>query len=185
MYCRQPRHVPGVEVLDVVERHALLRWLGQHSYAYSLLFNTIWDFKKRLLLTTAEQAAATEYAVPQENADELLADKKTELCAALVRRLHECCRAHGILLVILDIPQLGSDGTGFRSSIPAALARPFAEHSDILIRSPDVLSGAVDPTNIFLPHGHRHISEQTHEALGSATADAILARLRPQSATGD
>lgn len=172
------RHVPGVEVLDVVERHALLRWLGQHSYAYSLLFNTIWDSRKRLLLTRAEQAAVTEYAVPQADTDRALAQQKNELCGALIQRLHAFCRARQITLVILDIPQLGPDGRGFQSSIPPALEPLFARHADILLRSPEVLAGTPDPDGIFVPHGHRHISESTHAALGQAVAAAILERPR-------
>jgi hypothetical protein len=170
---RRFEYVPAVGILDIIDGCPPLRWLGQHSYAYSHLFNTVWDWKKSQSLEDAERATVTEYAIKQKDASTELSLRKQELAEALIERLHAVCRNNNTALVILDIPQLGDGDDAFQSSIPANLLTSFEMHSDALIASGNVLQDYGGVTHLFLPHGHRHISETTHLLLGVAAAKHI------------
>ncbi|RMH35933.1 MAG: hypothetical protein D6690_07585, partial [Nitrospirae bacterium] len=46
-------HIPGVKYLNVINEIGLFRWLSQHSYFYSFVFNGVWNLAKKALLTKA------------------------------------------------------------------------------------------------------------------------------------
>jgi len=166
-------YIPAVGILDVLDGCPPLRWLGQHSYLYSHLFNTAWNWKKTRHLKNAEHAMEEEYAVKQEDTNAGIALYKQNLARALVERLYAVCRSNNMALVILDIPQLGDGDHSFQSSIPADLRTSFEMHSDVLIASDAVLRDYDGIADLFVPHGQRHISEITHMLLGVAAAKAI------------
>ena len=168
-------HIPGVNILDTIDRLPPLPWLSQNSYAYSSLFNTVWDIMKRRLLKKSESAMATEFAIKQEDVSEEVKRRKHLLGTALIERLYAVCRSNDVALVILDVPQLPEKrGLPTRSSIPADLLGSFAENSDMLIVSTDALADYEGVIDVFVPHGQRHISETTHMLLGVLTAKSIL-----------
>lgn len=167
-------HAPGARVSSLINRIAPLRWLSQNSYTYSLAFNTVWEWRKRSLLTEKEQQTATEFAVKQEDNDADVTKLKNDLTIAIINRMHGFCQSNKVLFVLLDIPQLEKDGPGFRSSIPNELVAQFSRGSDAIILSANALRDHQGVTDLFVPHGHRHISETTHMLLGVATAKEII-----------
>lgn len=86
--------------------------------------------------------------------------------------MYKFCKNNGIRLIILDIPQIYEDI--FKSSIPFQLDDIIKNNSDIFIPCDEVLNDINDVAKIFVPHGHRHISEFTHLLLGIAVAKEIL-----------
>ncbi len=167
-------HAPGAGVSSLINRIAPLRWLSQNSYTYSLAFDTVWEWRKRALLNEKEQQMATELAVKQEDNDAKVANLKNDLTIAIINRMHGFCRSNKVLFVLLDIPQLEQNGHDFRSSIPNELVAQFSQGSDAIILSTNALADYQGVTDLFVPHGHRHISETTHMLLGVATAKEII-----------
>jgi hypothetical protein len=156
-------HIPGVKAQDAIYAVPGVRWLGEHSYLYSLVFNKVWDFFKAKL----SRDATVEYAVAQGAADE----REIKLTAALIERMHRFCRERGIKLIVLDIPQL-KEGS-YATSVVPALAPTVKQESDAYLDSCSTLSQLDGVVEIHVPHGHRHISEFTHLALGTALGQAI------------
>jgi hypothetical protein len=164
---RKRRHVPGVKILDTIHSIPGLPWLSQHSYLYSLGFNTAWSVAKNLLLERKEAELATEYAVAEGEIDV----HKQRLLMQLVQRLFGFCRDHGIALIVLDIPQVSNEG--FSSSIPEELQLEIAAASDFVISSETVLGAYRGIVDLHMPRGQQHINEFTHAKLGLAAARAI------------
>ncbi len=165
-------HAPGVKLLDLVNAVAPLRWFSENSYLYSLLMNAVWEASKQALLKSAERSSADEFALPSEAID----DYKKAVEVRLLQRLHALCRAKGISLVILDVPQPRAAEEGsFASSIPDDLVPAFRENSDVLLLSNDILGKYRGIADINVPHGQRHMSEFSHLMFGVAVGDIIRA----------
>lgn len=157
-------YIPGVKILNRINDIALLRWLSQHSYLYSIGFNGLWEYKKRQVTSASQAKVTSEMAVRPTDAASYLAQYQKDLAVALLQRMHACCRAHGAKLIVLDIP--GSDGFGFRSSIPPEMRDSFRQNCDVLIESGPVLGDYRGLMPLHAPHGQRHISEETHMIFG-------------------
>jgi len=117
---------------------------------------------------------ATEFAVKQKDDNIDVTNLKNDLTIAIINRMHGFCQSNKALFVLLDIPQLEKNGHDFWSSIPNELGAQFSQGSDALIRSTNVLMDNQGVTDLFVPHGQRHISEKTHMLLGVATAQEII-----------
>ncbi len=166
-------YAPATNVLDVVNAIPPVRWLSEHSYLYSLAFNTIWDWFKSASVRRARKGRATdnEYAtaVQEPNESERL------LAAALVSRMSQFCRSRGILLIVIDIPVHVNHGVGaFTSSIPPSLLEGFRHDADALLLSHDILDPYQGVAEIHVEHGQNHISELTHLMFGVRAAQVIL-----------
>jgi hypothetical protein len=168
-------HIPAASVLARVHRSPVLRWLSQNSYAYSHLFNTVWDLRKQALLTRSQREASAELSTTAADADEALARHRDELAAALLARMHASCRARGVPLLVLDIPAVSTNASGFASSFSPALASAAETHSDVFLPVGATLGGITNADSLFVPHGQRHVSESTHRILGEACARALNA----------
>ena len=168
-------YIPGVRILDVINAVALLRWLSENSYLYSFAMNTVWDAAKRARLRSSEPWKETELTIPTS------IDKyKTELEVALLQRLYAFCRAHGIMLIVADIPQCAAVEKAeldFSGSVPVDLQSQFRENSDALILSEDILAPYRGLTEFHGMHGTAHINEFSHLMLGSAVGRDILTLL--------
>ncbi|RYD70579.1 MAG: hypothetical protein EOP84_26450 [Verrucomicrobiaceae bacterium] len=166
-------HAPGIAPLRLVNSIPGLEWASQHSYFYSLLFNRAWEARKHILSQQQNASMQEDLTtrVPHQGAD--ISAYQLDLSAALVQRLYEICQKHGIKLVIVDIPWLPHDNTGFGSSLPEALATKFEESSDELLQAREVLGRYSGITDIFVPHGQHHISETSHLLIGMAAAEKI------------
>lgn len=60
---RNKKHIPGIEILNKINRFALLRWLSENSYLYSIVLNSVWDYSKRLLYSKKACELMTEFTV--------------------------------------------------------------------------------------------------------------------------
>lgn len=165
---KNKKHIPGVRILNKINRFAPLRWLSENSYLYSILLNSVWDSSKRLLYSKKVSELTTEFAVQKREANEY----EVALTQRLLERMYKFCQKNGIRLVVLDIPQVDKDS--FKSSMPTLLNEIVKDNSNIFIPSDKSLNDVYDVTKIFVPHGHRHISEMTHSQLGIAVAKEIL-----------
>lgn len=172
LLARSFAYVPGVRVQDVVLGFPVTRYLSEHSYFYSLLFNATWDYYKTRALGEAVKQTATEYAIVT---NEEITDYQIRLELALVRRMNEACRACGARLIILDTPKPRLPHS-FTPSIPPALRNGIRQAGVDLILSTDVLSNLDGAAEFHVAHGHHHISELTHTLFGAALGQCILAQ---------
>ena len=166
-------HIPGVRIQNVIYSIPMVAWLGEHSYFYSLLFNSTWEFFKTRLAKDASDAAV-EYAIPTS---EEVSGYEIDLTAALLADLHRFCMDRGIGLIILDIPQVSG-----KSSLPPSLRARIGELSDGYVDSTALLADYRNVVQLHVPHGARHISEFTHAILGVDAARQITAWLRGEQA---
>lgn len=170
---------PGVGLQDRLYQFGLIRWLSEHSYLYSFAFNTAWDLSKQWLIRTQQEkqaeAAKTakekntnqnlkEYAIGTREADEY----EVRLALALLSQIHALCREQGIPFVVVDIPQLP-----FRSSIPKGYENQFAAVCDTLLTARNMISNYRKVTRTHVPHGHNHISAESHTLIGVSLAGIL------------
>jgi hypothetical protein len=169
-------HVPGVRIQNIIYSVPGIKWLGENSYFYSLLFNTTWDlFKKRLADSAREQV--TEFAVPQQD---VYSDYEIDLTAALLARLYEVSQQNAIKLVVVDIPLQVVD-QAVVSSFPGPLRDRAEQFSDAFIDSETLFSDYAGVTDLHMPHGHHHITEFSHTLIGAAVGRAILGSLTDET----
>ena len=172
------RHTPAAGILRTIHATPGLCWLSQNSYLYSFLFNRAWDWAKSRLLARKTVELTTEYAVMQSGGDADALEHMRSLSLALLDRMYAFCRRHGIVLVVLDIPYLERDiEPGWHSSVLYGLGDTAGASCDSVLLSTDLLAGCEGRSDIFVPHGQRHISEKTHGLLGEAAARCLGGRL--------
>ena len=163
-------YIPGVRILDVINAIPPLRWLSENSYFYSFAMNTVWDAEKRARLGSAEQANETEL-MRSTSFDKY----KTDLTVALLQRLYTFCRSHGVMLIVVDIPERSEPD--FMGSVPAELQSQFRENSDALISSDDVFAPYLGLTELHALHGAGHPNEFSNLMIGIAIGEKIRSRL--------
>lgn len=161
-------HIPGVRVQNLIYSIPGIKWLGENSYFYSLLFNSTWEFFKNRLSRQAKESNQ-EFAVSQKS---VYSNYEIELAAALLERFHEVCSRKGIGLILVDIPQ--AEGENF-SSIPDALRPVVQSSTDVFIDSNALFDSYIGVAELHVPHGHRHISELAHTLIGIEVGQQILA----------
>jgi len=166
---KKKEHVPGADILNVINQISLLRWLSENSYIYSFAFNRVWYYAKKLLRGREMARLTTEYAIPVDQVDEY----QLELMAKLIERMYIICRQHNIRLLILDIPVVSKVGE-IRSSVPAGLYETLKSNSDFFIYSRDLLNEYRNVAELHVPNGDKHISEFTHLVYGMEVARAVL-----------
>ncbi|MEQ1859096.1 MAG: GDSL-type esterase/lipase family protein [Chthoniobacteraceae bacterium] len=165
-------HQPGVAVLDALNRWAPMRWLSEHSYFYSLLFNRVWEWRKGLLTREANASVAKEFAGAAPTPDAAVGDYQRLLAAKLVERMAAVCRQNGVRFVIAEIPAFKTTGD-FDASPSAPLLPAFREHCYALLPAEEWLGPYRGLTDLFVAHGQQHISETTHLILGVALAEKL------------
>jgi hypothetical protein len=155
---RRYEHIPGVRIQNVLYRIPGVRWLGENSYLYALLFNTVWEAFQRVLTVQAvrEYAVATR-ATPSNN--------EIALGIALLARMQRYCAERGIRLVVVDIPRT-PDHYRFSESLPARVLQAFSEMRTEFVSSRALLADFDGTAQMHVPHGHHHISELTHALIG-------------------
>jgi hypothetical protein len=174
-------HLPGVKIQDAIYSLAPVRWLSEHSYFYSLLFNAVWEHFKALAAKAArESAPQTEYAVSKQEGP---SPAELELATALVVRMHEFSRANGIRLIVADIPRR-ADNHGFDTSLPEPMAARLKAAGVELISSAELLAPFHGAAEVHVPHGHQHISEFTHTLIGAEVARRAGTMRAPAPAPG-
>ena len=162
-------HIPGVKIQNFIYSFRLVRWLGENSYFYSLLFNNTWKYFKEKLSKNASDKLL-EYAIPSQNN---ISDYQKELTSALIARMYKFCQNNNIKLIIIDIPKI-TDGKLIQPSVPESLIENIKNNSDGYISSKSLIAEFAGVAEIHRLHGHRHISEFTHTIFGVSIAKEII-----------
>lgn len=165
---QKKQHIPGVRVQNIIYKLPFVKWLGENSYFYSLLFNNTWKYFRTKLIKKSFDSVV-EYAIPTQDK---FSDYQTALTSALIQRMYKFCYKNNIKLIIIDIPRTAGKNQ-FKTSFSEPLSRNIATYSDGYIASDSVLAEYMGIAEIHKPHGHRHISEFTHTLLGVAAAKKI------------
>ena len=163
-------HLPGVKIQNRLYSFGLVRWLSENSYFYSFTFNAAYEIAKAALSAAAKEKAQTEYAIPVGD----FTDYEYSLANALIGRIYELCRENGITLMVMDIP-VPTRTNAIKTSIPDSLIESFRANSDVLIDSRSALAPLVQgEVLIHVPHGHQHISAESHRLLAQQLANEII-----------
>lgn len=161
-------YIPGVSIQNKLYKYGIFRWLGEKSYLYGYTFNTVWDFFKK----QNQKAASikdTELAIGATSNTKY----SEELMEKLISRFHGYCKAQGIKLIILDIPQL-DPVVSVSSSIPKNMLSHIKQSCDTLYNYDNMINDYKKNSLIHVKHGHRHISSETHKMLGQKISEYIL-----------
>jgi hypothetical protein len=188
LVARRFEHVPGVTIQNLIYRIPGIRWLGENSYFYSLLFNEVWNFfKLRLGVQAARDAASRsgtapvddtfEYAVPTQAS---ASTYQVELASGMLSRMQAFCMAKNIRFIVLDVPDY-VERFRARTSIPSSMLAAL-DRAGIEVVSSEALFRAYEGTaDMHVAHGHHHISSFSHTVIGVELARRVLA---PGSSTG-
>ena len=165
---QKKQHIPGVKIQNIIYKLPFVKWLGETSYFYSLLFNNTWNYFKTTLSKKSSDRVV-EYAIPTQDK---FSDYQTALTSALIQRMYKFCYNNSIKLIIIDIPTI-AEKNQFKTSFSESLSGNIANYSDGYILSNSLLAEYRGIAEIHRPHGHMHISEFTHTLLGIAAAKKI------------
>jgi len=165
---QKKQHIPGVKIQNIIYKLPFVKWLGENSYFYTLLFNNTWSYFKTKLTKEASDRIV-EYAIPTQDK---FSDYQTALTSALIQRMYKFCHKNNIKLIIIDIPKM-VEKKQIKTSFSNSLSENIANYSDGFIFSESLLNEYVGVTEIHRPNGHRHISEFTHTLLGVAAAKKV------------
>jgi len=159
------QYTPGVRPIKIMNAVPGASWLSQNSYLFSLLVNTVWETAKNILSAVTREQVITEYAVRVSKVN----DYEQELAVALLNRIKRIAHAANIPFVIVDIPSLDpSAPKAWAPSIPQALVPSMTSACDIYVSASSYMAGVQGYAHV--PHGHHHITEQTHEEIAKALA---------------
>lgn len=159
-------NLPGVSIQNKIYQFKIVHFLGENSYLYAFMFNTVWDFFKRLQIQQSGKVIETEFAITKKDD---YSQYEYDLTEKIIARMYKFTSERNIPLIILDIPLFDMD-----SSIPKPLVSNFRQYSDTLFYFRDMLSDYEKISIAHVPNGHRHISVETHNMLGNKIAKFIL-----------
>jgi lysophospholipase L1-like esterase len=162
-------YTPGVKIQNKIYKFWIFRYLGEHSYLYAFAFNAIWEFYKKGVDRNSK-IGKTEYAVASKDP---ISNSSEALMKKLIVRLGTFCKSNNIKLIIVDIPGIGGK-TGSTSSVPKDLQPFFKANCDTLFCYDEMLPAYQNLTLAHVPHGHGHISKETHYMLGQKIAEYVL-----------
>jgi hypothetical protein len=160
------KYLPGINLQNFIYKYKIVHFLGENSYLYAFMFNSIWDFFKKKRLSDKTKDIQTEFAIPNKQE---YSQYEYNLTDKIIERMHKFTSKRNIPLIILDIPQID-----MKSSIPEKLVNHFINNSDTLFYSQDMLQEYKKLSKTHVPHGDRHISSETHNLLGNKIANYIL-----------
>lgn len=170
-------HIPGVNLLKVVNWTSAGRWLSENSYAFGFVMNSLWEAGKRLLARKVLAGRMSEAAIGSPEA----ADRsQEELALALLREMYRLCRERRVFFVIADIPAIEEGGQMKPDPRPISSLRPAMlgaqpPIADYLLLSDDALEGQRSTAPLFVPHGQRHVSPYAHSLIGRRLGQVLLA----------
>ena len=173
-------HVPGVGIQNFIYAIPGVPWLSENSYFYSLLFNNVWNYFKRLLAQSASKHASSkeeastatfEYAVPTGAP---ISESQIALTAALIERMHRFCEDRGIRFILVDIPTVRAPYR-YQSSLPPVLAEKLSKARIEYINSQVLLKEFDGTAEMHRLHGDHHITEFTHTLLGAEIGKRLIA----------
>jgi hypothetical protein len=163
LLARKRSHLPGVSIQNLIYSIPGVGWLGENSYFYSVLFNTVWTHFKALSLAHAKDEAF-DFAVPTKEGH---SDYEVELAVAIIERMRRFCEANATRFIVVDIPRRIAP---YRFSESMKVADAGFEY----VSSRTLLSAFEGAAEVHVPHGHKHISEFTHAIIGVELGRRIL-----------
>jgi len=160
------KHLPGVNIQNFIYRYKIVHFLGENSYLYAFMFNSIWDFYKAKDRSDMTKVIQTEFSISNK---QVYSQYEYNLTEKIIERMYKFTSKRNIPLIILDLPQ-----ENMKSSIPEKLVNHFINNSDTLFYSQDMLQEYMKLSKTHVPHGKQHISSETHNLLGNKIANYIL-----------
>jgi hypothetical protein len=180
---QRTEHLPGVSIQDAIYGLPGVHWVSENSYFYSLLFNGVWSyFKARLAREGADRARAVKNGPDPEAGDSFehvlptaseVSREQAALSVALIDRMGRFCKERGIRLVVVDIPirtKQARIASSFRPPLRSQMDASGIDYIDSR-SSLGIYDGVAE---LFVPHGHHHISEFTHTILAVAIGQRLL-----------
>jgi hypothetical protein len=173
-------HLPGVTIQNLIYAIPGVRWLGDNSYFYSMVFNQVWIFGKVWLGNRAARKASEgkpgaqpieiggfEHAIPRR-----ATPGQVDLAIALVERMQQFCTRSGIRLIVVDIPTF-KEPYRFGTSLEEPVVERLRASGVEVVTSPSLLQPYDGSAEMHVPHGNNHISEFTHSLIGAELARRI------------
>jgi hypothetical protein len=161
-------HLPGVEIQNFIYKFRIVHFLGENSYLYAFMFNLIWDFYKRKDISDKTEDIQTEFSISNKQE---YSQYEYNLTEKIIERMYKFTSERNIPLIIFDLPQINMN-----SSIPEKLVNHFINNCDTLFYSQDLLPEYMKLSKTHVPHGHRHISSETHNLIGNKIVNYILSQ---------
>ena len=178
MLTETSRHyAPAVDIIRIVNAIPGLKWLGENSYAYSYVFNAVWDFVK----AWSVQLAATQTPAPTPQKEYAVAvggvsSSEEALAIALLKRIAAIARENKITTILVDIPGI-DDANSIVPSLRPGTRQIGVQTFDYVVESDQYLQVGTGGQVIHVPHGHRHISAHAHRLLGEALAQLLTTKV--------
>jgi GDSL-like Lipase/Acylhydrolase len=165
-------YAPAVDIIRWTQAVPGLKWLGENSYSYSFVFNTVWEhFKLRSIERAGKQSSGPEVAVPIGE----ITNEQDDLSAALLSRIGELGRKKGFQTILVDIPAIVEDHT-LRSSFSSQVRAVGAQSFTYVLEFEEYLRGRPASQPVHVLHGHHHLNAYGHERLGKALAEVLAGR---------
>ncbi|MCP5348417.1 MAG: GDSL-type esterase/lipase family protein [Gammaproteobacteria bacterium] len=165
-------HTPGVFIQDVIYAIPGIQWLSENSYFYSMLFNSVWELAKSILINRSAEVV-NEFAVAT---DYDYSPYELRLAELLIRRMNEVARSNGAEFILLDLPGFYTETGLINPSIHKDLLPRIRNDADYFVSS-EILAPYDGVARIHAPNGLRHISEFTHTIYGVEVGKYILSSL--------
>ncbi len=163
-------YAPGTGILRAVNAVALLRWLSERSYLYSLVFNGVWNAAKTFSIARAD-------ADPFERTSGIgeVPAHQRDLARLLLARMSRTLADRGVPLAVVDVPDVTPSGDvrDFEPSLGPEEAGRLRALGAAVIEAEAVLGPHRRARSFHRPHGDRHVTGFVHDALAGALAEVV------------
>ncbi len=162
-------YIPGTKIQNIIYKYKIFQILGENSYLYAYFFNTIWHNVKKYRYRKIEnkkEDILTEYVNEKRRE---FPKYDIQLMKNLICRINNICKKNNFKLIILDIPR-----PTLESSIPNELVEYFKNNCDTLFYAPSLKKDFESLPKVHVEHGHRHISEETHNLFAQKISNYII-----------
>jgi hypothetical protein len=174
-------YIPGVKAQNFIYAIPGVKWLGENSYFYSLLFNRTWEFFKAQSTSRAQKKPAKDSGAASASNEPPTAGEEFEaavatpsghsayeirLAIALIKRTQAYCTDKGIRLIVVDVPA-GRGPRQFVSSFPLEMQKALQAANVEVVPSEPLFGDFRGAVELHRPHGHHHITEIAHALIGT------------------
>ena len=162
------KHIPGVKIQNLIYSIPGIKWLSENSYFYSVLFNKVWIFFKKLLVKKPA-ADVMDVAVSTKKT---FSNYDITLAARLIEKIYQSSKSIGAKFILLDVPAIRKNDVVV-SSIGNKLY-PLIKDKNDFYQSIDILMPFQGLGIVHQPHGLKHITKFAHSILGVGIGEYIL-----------
>jgi hypothetical protein len=162
------KHIPGVRIQNLIYSIPGIQWLSENSYFYSILFNKVWIYFKKLR-TKKRAVDVMDVAVSTKKT---FSNYDITLAARLIEKMYESSKSIGAKFILLDVPAIRKSDMEV-SSIGNKLY-PLIKDKNDFFQSIDILMPFQGLGIIHQPHGLRHITKFSHTVLGVGIGEYIV-----------